>query len=132
MREADFLVVPSECYENFPLVLAEAFASGLPVVASRLGSLAEIVEDGITGLQFCPGDAGDLAAQVRRLAEGPAARKAMELRARQSYEEKYTPERNYQELSAIYGLVRKTLTGKAERGAGELPAGLPYRPEIAK
>jgi len=49
MRPAALLVMPSEWYEGFPLTTVEAFADGLPVVASRLGSMAEIVEDGRTG-----------------------------------------------------------------------------------
>ena len=55
--------MPSGCYENFPITLAEASALGLPVIASRLGAMAEIVEDSVTGLQFTPGDAADLAAK---------------------------------------------------------------------
>ena len=50
------VLVPSRCYEGFPRVVAEAFAAGVPVVASRLGALAEIVEDGVTGLLVRPGD----------------------------------------------------------------------------
>ena len=52
MNKASFLVMPSEWYEGFPMALVEAFSHGLPVVASRLGSMAEIVEDGTTGLLF--------------------------------------------------------------------------------
>jgi glycosyltransferase involved in cell wall biosynthesis len=64
VRRAAILVMPSEWYEAFPLVAVEAFANGLPVVASRLGSMAEIVEDGRTGLHFTTGDARDLAEKV--------------------------------------------------------------------
>jgi glycosyltransferase involved in cell wall biosynthesis len=49
MGGASFLVVPSQCYENFPRIIVEAFSYGIPVVASRLGSLAEIVEEGKVG-----------------------------------------------------------------------------------
>ncbi|NIV03355.1 glycosyltransferase, partial [Candidatus Saccharibacteria bacterium] len=55
MSQAGFLVMPSEWYETFGLTIIEAFALGLPVIASRLGAMAEIVEDGVTGLLFTPG-----------------------------------------------------------------------------
>src|SRR5215831_3715728 len=61
MRRAAYLILPSVTYENFPRSIVEAFACGLPVIASRLGSLAEIVEDGRTGLLFTPGLAEELA-----------------------------------------------------------------------
>lgn len=60
MAEAQALILPSEWYETFGRVAVEAFACGTPVIASRLGAMAEIVEDGVTGLLFTPGDAEDL------------------------------------------------------------------------
>jgi glycosyltransferase involved in cell wall biosynthesis len=62
MQTASYLVLPSICYENFPLAIVEAFACRLPVIASRLGSMAELVADGHTGLLFDPGSSEDLAA----------------------------------------------------------------------
>ncbi len=102
MGSALFLVMPSEWYEGFPLTIAEAFCQGLSVIASRLGAMAEIVEDGVTGLHFIPGDAGDLAAKVRWSAAHPDDMRRMGLNARRVYEEKYTPEVNYRLLMAIY------------------------------
>jgi len=64
MTHMQFLVMPSICYEGFPLVLVEAFAHGLPVICSRLGGMAEIVEDGVTGLHFEAGNPDDLAKKV--------------------------------------------------------------------
>ncbi|MDO9009373.1 MAG: glycosyltransferase, partial [Thiobacillus sp.] len=61
MSRAAALVVPSICFENFPRTIAEAFACGLPVIASRIGALADIVTDGETGLLFEPGNPRDLA-----------------------------------------------------------------------
>ncbi|NMB58235.1 MAG: glycosyltransferase family 4 protein, partial [Chloroflexi bacterium] len=71
-QDARALIVPSLCYEVFGLVLAEAFSVGVPVIASRLGAMAEIVEDGKTGLLFTPGDAEDLAAKVEWAWNHPA------------------------------------------------------------
>jgi len=99
---ANFLVLPSCCYENFPVVIGEAFSLGIPVIASRLGAMAEIVEDGKTGLLFTPGDAEDLAAKVEWAWNHPAEMAEMGKAARREYEEKYTAERNYQMLMEIY------------------------------
>ncbi len=102
MERAQFLVLPSLCYENFPLTIAEAFCRGLPVIASRLGALEEIVEEGVTGLHFAPGEAGGLAAKVRWAAEHPEEMRRMGLSARRVYERRYSAEVNYRLLSAIY------------------------------
>ena len=102
MERASFLVFPSEWYEGFPMTLAESFSHALPVIASRLGSMAEIVEDGVTGLLFTPGDADDLAAKVRWAADHPDEMRRMGLNARKVYERKYTPEANYRRLITIY------------------------------
>jgi glycosyltransferase involved in cell wall biosynthesis len=102
MARAAFLVMPSEWYEGFPLAVVEAFASALPVVASRLGSMAEIVEDGKTGLHFTAGDAQDLSEKVSWLLAHTNERIEMGAAARRAYEEKYTPEANYQALMAVY------------------------------
>ena len=102
MTTSAFLVMPSEWYEGFPMVLIEAFAHGLPVVTSKLGSLMEIVEDGVTGLHFESGNAGDLAEKVQWLIDHPRQCREMGENARQVYLKKYTPERNYRMLMQIY------------------------------
>lgn len=102
MSQASFLAMPSECYEGFPLVLVEAFAHSLPVLASRLGGMAEIVEDGVTGLHFEPGNPHDLAQKVQWLQDHPEECRKMGENARQEYEEKYTPEKNYEMLMDVY------------------------------
>ena len=62
---ASALILPSECYEGaLPRVVIEAFAKGTPVIASRLGAMAEVVEDGRNGVQLTPGEPEDLAAKV--------------------------------------------------------------------
>jgi glycosyltransferase involved in cell wall biosynthesis len=102
MRQASYLVVPSLWYENFPRILVEAFSCGLPVVASRLGALAELVEEGRTGLLFEPGNARDLAAKLQWAHDNPDAMRQMGQRARQVYETRYTPDINYKRLIEIY------------------------------
>ena len=102
MERASFLIFPSEWYEGFPMTLAESFSHALPVIASRLGAMAEIVEDGVTGLHFTAGDKDDLAAKVRWAAGHPEEMRQMGMNARRVYEQKYTPEANYRQLMAIY------------------------------
>jgi GT2 family glycosyltransferase/glycosyltransferase involved in cell wall biosynthesis len=67
----DVLVVPSVWPENSPFVIKEAFLAGVPVVASRIGGIPEVVIDGVSGLLFEPGDARDLARVLTRLLEEP-------------------------------------------------------------
>ena len=69
MRELDVVVVPSINYENSPNVILQAFVYRTPVVVSNLGGMAELVEHEKNGLLFNPGDASDLALQLRRLKE---------------------------------------------------------------
>lgn len=102
LGKALYLVAPSTCYENFPLVVVEAFASGTPVIASRHGSLAELVTDGVTGLLFTPGDPDDLATRIAWANAHPEEMKIMGQAARAEYENKYTPEQNYRILTGIY------------------------------
>jgi glycosyltransferase involved in cell wall biosynthesis len=102
MARAAFLVVPSHWYEGFPMVIVEAFAHGLPAIVSRLGSLAEVVEDGKTGLHFNPADPSDLACKVSWAAAHPQEMARMGANARQAYEELYTADRNLKMLVDVY------------------------------
>jgi glycosyltransferase involved in cell wall biosynthesis len=102
MRDARFLVFPSEWYEGLPVTILEAFVCGTPVVASDLGAMAEVVEDGVTGLHFRPGNPDDLAAKVRWAWSRSDAMARMGEAARGEFEAKYTPDRNYEILMAIY------------------------------
>ena len=101
-RDAIFLVVPSEWYEGFPMVVVQALACGTPVIASRLGSLDEIVEEGKTGLKFEAGNPRDLAIRVNELASDRPRLARMRIQARSTFEEHYTAEKNYSELMEIY------------------------------
>lgn len=105
MCGARFLIFPSVWYETFGLTIIEAFACGLPVIASRLGCMAEIVEDSVTGLHFEAGNSGDLADKVLWAKEHPEEMIFMGKKARHVYETFYTPEANYQQLMAIYKIV---------------------------
>jgi glycosyltransferase involved in cell wall biosynthesis len=102
MARAAYLLVPSIWYENFPRVLVEAFACGLPVITSRLGAMAELVEDGFTGLLAEPGDAVSLAERISWANAHPSSMREMGQAARRRYEQKYTGEANFARLTAIY------------------------------
>ncbi len=102
MQNACYLVAPSTCYETFGLALVEAFAAGTPVIASRHGAFAEIVEEGVTGLMFAPGDAKDLAQKIAWAQSHPDDMLRMGRAARAEYESKYTPQRNYEMLIELY------------------------------
>ena len=102
MRQARFVIVPSQCYENFPLVIAEAYACGVPVIAPRRGAMEEIVLDNVTGVQFEPDSEEDLAAKVEWAWLHPDEMREMGWAARREYEAKYTAEQNYKALMNIY------------------------------
>ncbi len=113
MRIALALVVPSIWYENFPRTIVEAFGNGLPVIASRIGALAEIVEDGVTGLLFPAGDAQALAERMNWALAHPHEMQAMGQNARARYEALYSPEVNYRQLMGIY---REAIEARQQMG----------------
>lgn len=117
MKDASFLVLPSECYENFPVTIVEAFATGLPVIASRTGSLAEIVRDHETGLHFRSGDSSDCAATIGWAVQHATEMRAYGQSARLEFEQKFGPQQNYSQLRAIYGLAAEHAAGAARSPA---------------
>jgi glycosyltransferase involved in cell wall biosynthesis len=102
LSQARAVVVPSRCYEGFPRVVVEAYAAGVPLVASRVGSLTELVEDGVTGLQVEMGDADDMARALRQLAVSDELRARLGRAARERYELLYSPAVTMRELLDIY------------------------------
>jgi glycosyltransferase involved in cell wall biosynthesis len=87
LANADLLVAPSVPTsggkrEGIPVVLMEAMSCGLPVVASRLSGIPELVEDGVSGILVAPGDPSAVASAIRRLADDPALRARMGAAAR--------------------------------------------------
>lgn len=102
MLQAQLLIFPSQWYEGFPMTLIESFACGTPVIASNFETMAEILRDGETGFLFPPGDAAALAATVRRALSNSQTLLEMGRRARETYLTYYTPEKNYEQLMAIY------------------------------
>lgn len=106
---ARFQIVPSEWYEGFPMVILEAFASGTPVIASRIGSLDEIVTQDATGVKFTAGDARDLAEKVNGLRGDYAKIERMGFAARAVFEEHYTADSSFSRLMDIYRRATENL-----------------------
>ncbi|MEQ8787166.1 MAG: glycosyltransferase family 4 protein [Pirellulaceae bacterium] len=115
MQDAALLVLPSVNYEGFPKTIVEAFSVGTPVVASRLGAMQEIVEDGRTGAHFTAGDAADLAGKIELLMSTPATLAAMRRACRDEYLRKYTAEQNYRTLIEVYERAVSVRRGEAPR-----------------
>lgn len=110
MSEAAALVVPSTCYEGFPVVVAEAFAAGLPVAVSRLGGLPEIVRDNETGRHFAYDSPAEMREAVKQLLENPEIVNKLGRNARRRYEDCFSAaavlailERTYQDVVAKGG-----------------------------
>ena len=102
LKKALFLVMPSTCYETFGRVIIEAYACGTPVLASRLGAMAELVQEDKTGLLFKAGGAADLAKQVRHALNNIDNLYKWGRAGRNLFEEKYSGEIAYQRLMDIY------------------------------
>lgn len=85
--------------EGIPVALMEGMACGLPVVASRLSGIPELVEEGVSGLLFTPGDADEAADAIERLANDPALRAQMGRAARERVETSYDLAKNARALA---------------------------------
>ena len=106
-RQMRVAVMPSLWYETFGLILAEASLYGKPVVASRLGAMAEIVDDGKTGLLFDSGNAEDLARKIRTLWDDPELCRQMGQAGKEKALREYSPEKYYDRLMAVYAKAIK-------------------------
>ena len=87
-------------------------AKGTPVIVSKLGAMAEIVDDGRTGLHFKPGDPEDLAGKVRSILADPLRLARMRLAARQTFDQNFTADANHKILMAIY---ERAMSGRGRR-----------------
>jgi glycosyltransferase involved in cell wall biosynthesis len=101
MKDATVLLVPSIWYEGFPMVIAEALSVGLPIIASRIGGLPEVVQEGFNGLTFEAGEEVSLGKALDTFVNLQSNAR-MSANARQSYLDKYGEEQNYNQLITIY------------------------------
>ncbi len=101
IQGALFTVTPSECYENAPYAIMEAFASGVPVVGSRCGGIAELVGADERGMLFPPGDSDALRDAMKRLCEDRGLAHDLGAAARKYAENHFSPRRYYERLIEI-------------------------------
>ena len=102
MRRASFLVVPSEWYEGFPMVVLEALACGTPVIASDIGGVGEVITNDVEGVKFPPGNALALRNTVEALIDDEFRMFRLRENARKTFIENYGAERNIKKLLDIY------------------------------
>jgi len=102
LAQSQFVVLPSRWYENLPFAVMEAFASSKAVVASRIGGIPEMVDDGVNGLLFPTGDEGSLAACLVRMLGDRRLREEMGRRGREKVERLYEREGHYAQIERIY------------------------------
>jgi len=98
----DVAVVPSVDREGFGLAALESMDAGCPVVASRLGGLPEIIQDGRTGLLVPPGDPGGLADAIAAILDWPDRGRRLGMAARQTVEASYRATRMARRILTIY------------------------------
>ena len=115
IAHARLLVLPSEWFEGFPMVLREAFAFGTPAAVSAIGPLPSIVQSGSSGVVFAPANPESLFREVRAAWETPGLLERLGQGARQAFEARYTEDANYQRLITIY---QQAITVSQERRGG--------------
>jgi glycosyltransferase involved in cell wall biosynthesis len=101
LEGADMLVLPSH-REGLPIVILEAMAASLPVIATPVGAVPDVVEDGTTGLLAPVGDTDALAEKVAALAADPALRRRLGTRARETVEERFSQSIVLGDIAELY------------------------------
>jgi glycosyltransferase involved in cell wall biosynthesis len=102
LAQARAAVVPSEWEEPFGLVVAEAMSASTPAIAPAHGAFPELISDGVDGVLFPSGDAGALASLIHEVDANPERFAALGRKARLTYEQRFEPQSNVQQLEAIY------------------------------
>lgn len=102
IAQARVLILPSECFEGFPMVIREAFAFGTPVVVSNLGPLPSIVTHRVNGMVFDAFLPNSLLSEVQSVFHDMSTLESISVSARKSFEDLYTEKKNYQIVMNIY------------------------------
>ena len=97
-----FTVVPSEWYEPSPLTIKQSFAVGRAVLGARIGGIPELIDDGVDGMLFTPGNAEELAEKIESLLQNRPRLEAMGAAAREKVVEQFSPDRHYEQLMELY------------------------------
>jgi glycosyltransferase involved in cell wall biosynthesis len=102
LKRAMFMIFPSSWYENFPFTLIESLSLGIPVIASRIGGIPEVIKDGVNGFLFQPGDRAQLKEKISILVEDREKLSQMRKNAREIAEQNYGHVQGYKTLLEIY------------------------------
>ncbi len=102
VSRAKFVVVPSEWYDNSPLVIYESFSMGRPVLATTLGGMPELIEDGVNGRLFAPKDVDGLSRIINEMLRDEMRLRAMGKAGRATAEREFDPEVHYQRIHEVY------------------------------
>lgn len=102
MGQATGLIMASNWYETFGRTIAEGFSRGTPAIVSDMGAMAELVNDGVNGFRFEPGNVESLIEKVNLMIERNSSSNELRLEARRSYLETYTADASYDALLKIY------------------------------
>jgi glycosyltransferase involved in cell wall biosynthesis len=108
MQKARFVIIPSECYEGFPITALEAFATGAPLIVAAIGALNEVIPGPAHGLKFKAGDADSLHATAASLIAAPEMLDSMRIANRTLFENHYTREHALRSLENIYSHVKES------------------------
>lgn len=112
IKNSNFLIVPSEWYENCPMAILEAFAYGKPVIGARIGGIPELIDDGVEGLLFEPGNVDDMRSKIEFLLHNPAKVAEMGKQARKKAEARYNSDIYYQRLIRVYEMAMSKVKSK--------------------
>jgi glycosyltransferase involved in cell wall biosynthesis len=97
------VILPSEWYENAPMTILESFTRGKPVIGARIGGIPEMIDDGVNGYLFEPGNTADLQKKLEMFLDLPAQTVVeMGLAARKKVENEYSAEAHYGRLMNVY------------------------------
>jgi glycosyltransferase involved in cell wall biosynthesis len=114
LNNCRFAVLPSECYENFPYAVIEAFSCGKSAIGTRSGGIPEIIKSWETGLLFEPRDSDELSLKIKFFVTHPDKAEKMGKVAKTFVEKELNVEKHYQELIGIYerAILKKTVKVK--------------------
>jgi glycosyltransferase involved in cell wall biosynthesis len=99
--ESDALIFPTQWYEGFPMIILEAYSLGTPVLASDIGNVGNLIEEGVTGYKFQSDSDKDFEKAIRKLQSNPMDRE----RIKTVFRQKYSAMSNYQILCKIYASI---------------------------
>lgn len=105
IQRSSFTVTPSVWYENCPMSILESFAYGKAVVGAHIGGIPELIEEGIDGVTFEPGNGFELADRIIALWENPEKARLAGLAGRLKIEQRFGPDEHYRGLMDIYQSV---------------------------